>query len=197
MLGAVILAAGKSERFGANKLLMPWQGKKMIEVILEIVTAMGFEEVVLVYGDEIVEKMAQKFQVKAIHNPSRDLGLSESVRYGINALSEEVEGIMFFLGDQPNLEKEILLELMAIFSEAPEKIIVPTCGGKPGNPVIFPQKYRKNLTELEGDQGGKQIIRGLKDGVVYHPVKAGDFCLDIDTPEDYQDFLRKKMSEKV
>ncbi|OPL07823.1 MAG: hypothetical protein AVO33_03535 [delta proteobacterium ML8_F1] len=197
MVSAVILAAGKSERYGRNKLMLPLGGKKLIEVILETVAAVGFDEVVMVYGEEIVGKMAQKFQIRTVLNPESNLGLSKSVKYGIEALKRETEGIMFFLGDQPNIKREIILELIEVFLEDPKKIVVPTCNRVPGNPVIFPQKYSKILTGLTGDQGGKQIIANLDQGVVYHRVQDGDFCTDIDTPEDYEKFLYKKMSEEV
>ena len=50
IVGAVVLAAGKSERMGQNKLLLSLDGKKLIDNILDALAEAGIDEQVVVVG---------------------------------------------------------------------------------------------------------------------------------------------------
>ena len=44
IVGAIVLAAGKSERMGKNKLLLRFDGKLLIENILDALTIAGIND---------------------------------------------------------------------------------------------------------------------------------------------------------
>jgi CTP:molybdopterin cytidylyltransferase MocA len=52
-----------------------------------------------------------------------------------------------------------------------------------GSPNIFSCRYRDELMSLEGDKGGKRVIRKHEDDTVYIEVPAEELY-DVDTPED-------------
>ena len=52
IVGAVVLAAGKSERMGQNKLFLRLNGKALVDNILDAVEAAGLAEQVIVLGHD-------------------------------------------------------------------------------------------------------------------------------------------------
>ena len=72
---------------------------------------------------------------------------------------EESEGYMFFVGDQPLLDKKDIEKLINVFNEDTSFIVIPKYKNRFGNPVIYPKKYKEDILNLEGDKGGKSIIK--------------------------------------
>ena len=55
-------------------------------------------------------------------------------------------------------------------------------------PAIFANKYFKDLTKLKGDQGAKELmLQNLQD---LELVENQNNLLDLDSPEDYEDYLK-------
>ena len=59
-LGCVVMAAGSSSRFGANKLLAPFQGKPLYQWALAAVPESMFSAVCVVTGYEPVAALAKE-----------------------------------------------------------------------------------------------------------------------------------------
>ena len=74
--------------------------------------------------------------------------------------------ILFVVGDQPYLTAETLRRLMGVSVQYPGKIICAGTYGRPGNPVLWDQKYFQELLKLEGDTGGRQIMKKYPDEVI-------------------------------
>ena len=66
---------------------------------------------------------------------------------------------MFTVSDLPWLRGETVLELIELFLREGKGIACVEHSGKTGNPCIFSRKYFGELMELEGDVGGKRVIR--------------------------------------
>ena len=98
---------------------------------------------------------------------------------------ETEEGIMFFVGDQPFLNGDTIRKLVDAFTEEKGSIIVPVYGADRGNPVIFSTKWMKELQKLEGDVGGRVIIRQNSSEVWEVPITDREIGRDIDTKEEY------------
>ena len=47
-----------------------------------------------------------------------------------------------------------------------EHIICTSCNGSYRNPAIFPRKYYRELLELQGEQGGKQLLKKYTETVL-------------------------------
>ncbi|WOO37631.1 nucleotidyltransferase family protein [Anaerocolumna sp. AGMB13020] len=109
--------------------------------------------------------------------------------------SESDEGIMFFVGDQPFLNIDTVKKLNDAFREKKGSIIVPVYGVDRGNPVIFATKWMKELRKLEGDIGGRVIIRQNSSEVLEVPVTDTKIGRDIDTKEEYNAVRAERISE--
>lgn len=189
MINAIILASGFSNRMGSNKLLMKLNGKKIVQYIMDKAKNISFNDIIVVTSyDEIVE-LALKRDMKCVMNYNSKKGISESIKLGIMN-SQLCEGYMFFTGDQPLISEKTILKLIHNFYENKDKIILPVYDGLRGSPVIFPWKYRDELLSLEGDTGGKVIIKNNLEDVLYVNIENNAESFDIDTIEDYENIAR-------
>lgn len=184
-IGAVVLAAGKSSRMGSkNKLLAHLGGKPVLTHVLDAAQAAKFEEIVVVtgYQREDVAELVDKTSVQVAHNPHYADGMAYSIKVGVTALSDNLDGIIILLGDMPNISEDHLSEMRRAFQNSGQQIIVATAEGKRGNPVLWHKRFFDDLKKLTGDIGARHLIAEHIDTV--HEVEIGVSArLDLDTPE--------------
>lgn len=184
MINAIIMASGYSRRMGDNKLLLDYEGKTLIENVIDKVSLCCFNDIVLVAKDKRVIDAGISRGIKVVKNERAELGQSESIKLGI-VNSRETDGYAFFTGDQPLMNIRTIKYLMKCFEDTQDRIVVPFHGEKRGTPVIFPGKFKQELLLLTGDMGGRELIRKHMDAVTFIEVKSELLLLDIDTAEDY------------
>ncbi|MBO6557029.1 MAG: nucleotidyltransferase family protein [Pseudomonadales bacterium] len=113
-IGALVLAAGQSKRFGGDKrqATLP-NGKLVIQQTLEKVTSV-FDEVLVVLRAEdagLHKKLLNLFpDLKYHHAPDSGLGMGHSLASGIRQI-EGWDGVFVFLADMPFVETETLIKL--------------------------------------------------------------------------------------
>ena len=194
MISAVLLGAGESKRMGVNKLLLPWGRKTVLEHCFETLLRSKVQEVVIVlsYPNKEIKNLFQGAKVKIVVNPYPKRGMSTSIRKGLEAIHPRSDGILIALGDQPFLKTRTINALIRAFQQVKNGIIVPSFRGKRGHPVIFHQRYKKELLSLKGDVGGRSIIEKHPEDVRVVPIKSVGVVKDIDTWQDYRRELRMK-----
>lgn len=179
-IDAVIMASGYSKRFQGDKLFEKIDNIPMIEHSLKKLKGIPFNQIIVVGRDERVEKLSRKYKYEYIKNNKAHLGQSESIKIGL--IKSNGDAIMFFTGDQPFLTKSSILRLIKEY-EKNNKIIRPIVGKTPFSPVIFPQRYKKQLLKLEGDTGGRKLLR--KENIIYKVnFEDSSEFIDIDTREE-------------
>ncbi len=186
-VAALVLAAGLSRRMGdANKLLADVAGAPMVARCVDAALASAARPVLVVTGHEAARVRAALAgrEVRFVHNPEPAAGLAASLRAGILALGEPVEGALVCLGDMPWVRAEHLDALIAAFLASGERpICVPTFDFERGNPVLWPARHFANIAALTGDRGARALLDAHADEVCYVPVADPGVTLDVDTPE--------------
>ncbi len=188
MLGCVILAAGNAGRFGGNKLLAEFAGKPLIRRAFESVPVRSDLRVAVVtqYGE--IEDLAAEYGFGCVRNDAPEEGISRSIRLGTEALlagqspEDPIEGILYLVADQPLLRRQTAELLLERFLACPGRIAVPVSEGRQGNPCVFPKDLFPALQKLQGDRGGKQIIRAHPERVLTVEVPARELS-DVDTAQ--------------
>ncbi|WP_309245140.1 molybdenum cofactor cytidylyltransferase [Clostridium sp. CF012] len=188
-ISAIILAAGYSRRMGKNKLLLKYRGESLIENTIETIEKCGFSEIILVGRDEKIIEIGNRHGLKVIKNQNAVKGISESIKLGVRNASK-TNGYMFFTADQPFLDVDTIKRLIREFIEDSSYIIVPRCNGRRGNPVIFPDNFKEEFLELQGDVGGKTIINKNLYGVKFIEIQDSWALFDVDTNENYEYILK-------
>ncbi|AGK95487.1 molybdenum cofactor cytidylyltransferase [Clostridium pasteurianum] len=186
---AIIMASGYSRRMGENKLLLKCKDKTFIQHTLDKVKKCDFYSRIIVARDKAIVELAESLDFKTVKNKRADKGQSEAIKLGLNN-SPISDGYMFFTSDQPLLDIETIELLMDTFNKNNNSIIVPRFKGRKGSPVIFSSKFLKELTQLQGDTGGKKIINAHKESIIFVEVKKEEVLMDVDTWEDYYDLNR-------
>jgi molybdenum cofactor cytidylyltransferase len=186
-IAAIVLAAGRSTRMGAiNKLIAEIGGKPLVRIAAEQALASHAAPVIVVTGHERekVEAALAGLPVRFAHNAGYAEGLGSSLRAGIAAVPKEADGVIVCLGDMPQVDAQLIDKLLAAFD--PEKgalVVVPSIGGRRGNPVVWARRCFADLMTVQGDIGARHLISSYPEAVVEVPV-AGDAALtDVDTPE--------------
>jgi molybdenum cofactor cytidylyltransferase len=193
MISAILLGAGKSKRMGVDKLSLPWGRKTVLEHCFETLLRSKVEEVAVVLNlrKKGIKDLFLRPRVKIVMNPYSKKGMSTSIRRGLRVIDPYSQGILIALGDQPYLKARTINALIRAFSQRKEGIILPSFQGRMGHPVIFDQKYKKELLSLKGDVGGRSIIERHPEDVRRVPVKSAGVVKDIDTWQDYKKALGK------
>jgi molybdenum cofactor cytidylyltransferase len=188
-LGAILLAAGGSRRFGdRNKLLEMVEGVPLVARAAGTLASLGLAEIVVVTGHERerVEHALARADVGFVHNARWEAGMGSSIAAGIGALSPAVTGAFVVPADMPFLSGGLIKSLAARFAECKgERIVFPaTPAGEQRNPVLWPRRFFAELAQLTGEPGGKSVLAAHKDKaerVVFDDTRAFQ---DIDTPGD-------------
>ncbi|MFC1583287.1 NTP transferase domain-containing protein [Candidatus Neomarinimicrobiota bacterium] len=192
-IAAVILAAGASDRMlGKHKLLLPVAGRPMITAVVENTVATSFSPIVVVtgFGEEELTPVLQGYDVTVVSNPDWMKGMSGSIRVGIEAFPDDINGAFIILGDMPLLQSATLETLKDRFlRNQGHKIVYPTYQGQQGHPVLFPARFFPALLELTGDQGAKSLLTTFSSEVIDVAVDSREILIDCDTREDYSQIL--------
>jgi molybdenum cofactor cytidylyltransferase len=186
-IGALILAAGRSSRMGPrNKLLIPVAGIPLLLRVTNAAKASLVTSVTVVTGHEarLVKELLASCEVSLVHNPDYRLGLSSSLRVGINALPEDLDGVIVLLGDMPQITAAHIDRLVAQFVQNQTAIFVPEWDGQRGNPIIWPRCFFDEMGRLRGDEGARSILQKFHDKVVSVSMNDDAVVTDIDTPEE-------------
>ena len=197
MISGIILSAGKSERMrGFLKPLLLIDGEKFIEVIIERMKEAGVNEIIVVLGANF-EKVTSvvNFDVKVVYNENWEQGQISSLRKGIESIEDRSEGIIFTPVDHPLVKKETYRKLIKEWRKEKEKIVIPLYNGRKGHPTIFPRKFFNEILYKELKNGARDVIRNNIEEVKYVPVEDEGVVIDIDTPSDYEKFIKKRENE--
>ncbi|MDT9350053.1 NTP transferase domain-containing protein [Clostridium perfringens] len=188
-----MLASGTSKRMGENKLLLDFCGKPLVEWVIESVSSIGFDEVVLVYKDPRVKEIAKKYGISTIYNKKASYGQSESIKISLEKASDSNNGYMFFTGDQPLLKRNTIIKLIESFNKK-GGIVIPKVNGQNKSPTIFSSDFKYELMSLEGDIGGRLVIKNNLDKVFFVNFYSDIEFFDIDTKEELE-YVRRKYNE--
>jgi len=187
-VGACILAAGRSQRMGAeNKLLVQFGGEPMVaRVVTEVISA-GITPVVVVTGHEapVVEDALADLAVTTVRCPDFAEGMSRSLRTGIAALEDQVDGALVCLADMPWIRAEHVRAVTAAFDpRGGRPICAPFVGERRGHPVLWPSADFPALKRLTGDQGARDLLDREADRVTRVVLADEAITWDVDTPRD-------------
>lgn len=185
---ALILAAGESKRMNSPKMLLPFDGKTIIETVINKVLASAVDKTVVVLGSdrEKVIEVIKDYPVTICQNEKFRTGMLSSVKCGIQSLPAGYEAILVFLGDQPMISAEVTDAVIREYRRTMKPIVMPVCKKKRGHPLLIRSDIICEIEKLDAEEGLHLLARKFPDDV--SEVETDDITVlkDIDTPEDYQ-----------
>ncbi len=183
-IGALILAAGRSARFGRAKQFLVFERETLLRRVAKGACAAGCGQVVVVTGDAVEQVRAElhDLPVHIVQNQDWQRGLGTSIKCGVaqlRNLRHDLHAIVILACDQPFVSSETIKNLLA--TNAP--IVASAYAGTVGIPALFESRHFDALAALPDDCGAKALIIACSEDVVLLPFPEG--AIDIDTPADY------------
>ena len=172
-LAAIVLAAGRASRFGADKLLADFRGEPLVLHALRAALAAPVARVVLVGGAHLPIPSDPR-----LSRVDGGAGLADSLKAGL-AAAGDADGVFVFLGDMPLVPHGLAARLGEALGDA--LAAVPGHDGQPGHPVLLSRAAMALAEGLAGDEGLGKLLRGRAD-VVGLPVDDAGAVADVDTP---------------
>ena len=200
VISGILLAAGTSSRFGSrNKLLAEIDGEPIVCRAATTLTESELDAVTVVVGHEAdrvrqtlrdrLSDSPQKIPVAIVENPRYCDGQASSVRVGIEAIhasgpggrETDPDAVVFALGDMPFVDSRSVDALLSAYRNGVGDALAAAYNGERGNPVLFDSRHFDDLASVEGDVGGRVILK--REGTLVETDDPG-VRQDVDTPED-------------
>jgi len=190
MVGAVILAAGESQRMGEPKLLLRIEGKRIIEWVVDSFKNVVDELIVVLgHNPESLIPTLEKLGTRWVVNENYREGMVASFKKGLEQL-KNCDAVFLALGDQPFVDRDFLMKAVDAWKEG-AKIVSPVYKGKKGHPVLFDQSLFNEILSLQKHEMIRDVIH--HHGDKHHLVEAGEWAvIDLDTPESFRKLMEGK-----
>ncbi|MHB1951761.1 MAG: nucleotidyltransferase family protein [Acidiferrobacteraceae bacterium] len=183
MIAGLLLAAGRSVRFGRDKLLEPMpDGTPVVMGSARILLAVANEVYAVIRPEqhELAEFLSGA-GVITVPCPRANAGMSASIACGVRAASAS-EACLVALGDMPFVREDTVLAVANALRTG-ARIAVPIYQDRMGHPVGFSRSFYDDLTRLEGDQGARSLLKRHHADLTLVPCDDPGILRDIDRPE--------------
>ena len=184
-LHVMLLAAGRSSRFGSPKQLANIAGRPMLARTLDTVLQLERRHpvtVVLGADFERIEPLVRDASAQVAFNPDHAQGMASSIRVGLAQAPFDARGTLIALADQVAVTADDLRQLVARWEQQPDRIVAALYEDTIGVPAIFPADLFRELAELRGDRGARVLLSRYPERVISVPMPSA--AQDIDTPGD-------------
>ena len=184
----IYMAAGNSRRFGTNKLLYPIDGHPMYRHLLDRLVHIceiesEWEVLVVTQYKEIREYVRaleeRGHAVHALWSPESRNGASVTISQAVHA-ADEREALVFFVADQPYLTEDTVSRFLHRMQSSGKELGCVAYEGECGNPVWFSKAFYQELQNLQGDEGGKKVLKKHIEKAVIFPIANQKELEDID-----------------
>jgi molybdenum cofactor cytidylyltransferase len=186
---AIVLAAGKSERMGQNKLLLRLNDSTVIDTILDAVAAANIDEMIVVLGhkpEQIIEVIQPRREaVRTVINEDFECGMISSFQKGLQLLPY-VDAAFLVLGDEPILDSNFLNAMIQHMENAHGNalLVSPIYKGKKRHPLLVHRQLFSEILGLEKTETMREVVHKHADRLL--TIEAPEWTImDIDTPEDF------------
>ncbi len=199
---AAVLAAGKSQRFGAPKVLQSFLGIPFLTRIRENLQRAGIEEMLLILGyraQRLMQELPDKGSFKIIINPHFELGMFSSVQAAVSALPESTPALLLCLIDQPHIRPETYRLLLQAAQSSDAAIISPVFRGKGGHPIVLPRALFPDILNASSEATLRQVVQQSALPLRRIDVHDPGILQDIDTRQQLkalEDQYRKQNDDK-
>jgi molybdenum cofactor cytidylyltransferase len=180
-IGCIVLAAGRSSRFGSDKRLAEFRGQPLLLHVLDHMPDLFCSlTVVLAPGDEaLAEHISRDWQI--VFARSAKAGMGFSLAEGL-ATATDWDGAVVALADMPWIRQDTWLTIRNAVE--PGNLVVPVYQGSRGNPAGIGRQFFSRLMQAGGDYGARELFRAEAGKLLKLEVDDPGILRDIDIPAD-------------
>ncbi len=196
---AIVLAGGAATRFGGRKLLAPWRQGVLLDGAIDAALASPARTVILVTGSDREEVelagMRRGGRISAVYAHDHALGLSASLRAGIQALPNSADAVFIFLGDMPRVPPAMAADLLSAIGSC--RAAISAYRGQWGHPALLRRSLFDEVASLSGDTGARAILKALGADLAVVDTDDPGVLFDVDQPSDLEATIRPGAEEGV
>ncbi len=187
MITVIILAAGESRRMGQPKLILPWGKSTVLQTVISTFREAGLDDILVVSGGarRQVEALVTK-PVEIVHNPDYARGeMLSSIQAGLSAKKQAAEAALIALGDQPQIQKATVVQIVQEYQKTRASIIVPSYHMHRGHPWLVAQELWQEILTMKAPETLREFLIRHENDIRYIPLDTPSLIQDLDTPDDY------------
>jgi molybdenum cofactor cytidylyltransferase len=178
---------------GSDKALLAYRGRTFLETIIMSLRSAGIEKIAVVLGHHAkqIQRAVNLAGTQVVLNRDYRRGQTSSLQKGLAALAEHSpEAVILCLVDHPAVSVAVMTKLMGRFEQIHPAVVIPTCEGQHGHPVVISQALFSEILALPPDKGANTVIRKYRDATRFVEVEDRGILLDVDSPEAYKSLER-------
>lgn len=192
----ILLAAGRSARFGSNKLLHPVidntpmilvSAKKLVSVLPDSIVVINPALSTLI-------TQLEQMGLRVVINEQAEQGMGSSIACGVRAsesvhestkesAKQSTSGWLIMLADMPYIKPETIKLLVDKLKEG-ASMVAPAVNQQRGHPVGFSQRYKDELLVLNKDKGAREVLKNHQSELELVSVNDEGTIIDIDLTSD-------------
>jgi molybdenum cofactor cytidylyltransferase len=197
---AIIPAAGASRRMETAKLLLPWNGRTVIEQMLAAWQASRVDRVVITVAasDAELAAICDRAGAEVARLDVRPADMTASLQCGLQRLAEvaapgDRDAVLFCPADVPWMRAATIDALIVAFAARPSRVVVPTHAGRRGHPVLMDYACAREVAALRPGESLRTVVdKRAARGELREIAADASIHGDLDTPEDYRAALARR-----
>jgi len=186
LIAGVILGAGASTRLGQPKQLLPFRDTTLLGWAVRQAEASSLDRVLVVVRSDEVAASLRPERAELVRFDDTDTTCSASLHAGLDALTEDTDGLMLLLGDMPGLTAAVIDTVLDQWRADPAWAAVTSYTDRPGHPFVFAAGAFQHLRTLHGDKAVWKLVDAGRARSI--PVDA-PLPGDVDTWDDYRQIV--------
>lgn len=188
-VAAIVLAAGRSERMGTFKPLLPFGPRTVVDSCIKNLRDGGVETIVVVIGQnaraELLRAHLEATGVSIAVNLEPGSEMSASIAAGIGVLPASTKAVLINPVDHAAVSGKVVSLLIDEWVNG-AKLVKPTWNERGGHPVLVDLQFREELRDLDPKRGLKMLFQSHLDRVKRLAVNSDHVARDMDTWDDYR-----------
>ena len=192
MISGIVLAGGESKRMNSPKALLTIKTETFAESIVNKMKRSGVGPVRLVVGahyNEIKGMLEERLQADILLNEEHNSGQLSSLKVGLRNVPPATTGVLVWPVDLPLVMEQTAFRLIRAFINDARAITIPAHNSRHGHPVMFGKAARDALLSLPDGQSARDIFPKFQKDTLILEVNDPGILIDIDTPEDYANYV--------
>jgi CTP:molybdopterin cytidylyltransferase MocA len=187
VVAGILLAAGSASRMGSNKLLLELGGEPMVRRVARRALEGGLDPLLVVVGHEepAVRAALSGLPCRLVPCPEWHRGQSASLAAGVGALPADAGAAVVVLADMPLVDPDAIRAVVRRWREGGALLVSCRYGEVAAPPTLYDRSLWPELVALEGDRGGRDVVRRHADRVGWVECPAAALS-DVDLPEDLE-----------
>jgi molybdenum cofactor cytidylyltransferase len=195
-VAAIVLAAGLSRRMGRPKMFLPWGKTTVIQKVVQELEYVGLPRILVVAGGyhKEMELALEGSRAELIINPEYAktemlVSFQTGLRYLLkdNTLdNRKVNAALVVLGDQPQIEAQVIQSILSVYTRTGKEIIVPSFQNRRGHPWLVSRALWLDILSMPADQSLRTFLNRNNGTIHYIECNCPSILKDLDTLQDWE-----------